>query len=132
MIAMNSAAKRPTGGECRKVRLRHAVVLVRLVEEKCWKAKMSSLCKHFVLYVSVPGYQFNKILWFYFVINVEHPKCTFERLFMCAFFVLTDDSGPSERKKSKICCSYGENCYRRNPAHFKEYLHPHCELKLRS
>ena len=49
---------------------------------------------------------------------------------MCEFFVLTGDSGPSERKKSKICCSYGENCYRRNPTHFTEYLHPHCELKL--
>jgi len=44
--------------------------------------------------------------------------------------VLTGDSGPSERKKSKICCSYGEKCYRRNPTHFTEYLHPHCELKL--
>ena len=37
------------------------------------------------------------------------------------------DSGPSERKKSKICCSYGENCYRRNPTHFTEYLHPHLD-----
>jgi len=47
---------------------------------------------------------------------------------VCEFFVLTGDSGPSERKKSKICCSYGEKCYRRNPTHFTEYLHPHCEL----
>ena len=53
-----------------------------------------------------------------------------EHLFMCEFFVLAGDSGPSERKKSKMCCSYGENCYRRNPTHFTEYLHPHCELKL--
>lgn len=37
------------------------------------------------------------------------------------------DSGSSERKKSKICCSYGENCYRRNPTHFTEYLHPHLD-----
>ncbi|XP_021919130.1 probable tyrosyl-DNA phosphodiesterase isoform X2 [Zootermopsis nevadensis] len=36
------------------------------------------------------------------------------------------DSGPSERKKPKTCCGYGENCYRRNPLHFSEYLHPHC------
>ncbi|XP_033609930.1 probable tyrosyl-DNA phosphodiesterase isoform X2 [Cryptotermes secundus] len=38
-----------------------------------------------------------------------------------------DDSGPTERKRSKICCSYGDNCYRRNPTHFTEYSHPHLE-----
>lgn len=41
------------------------------------------------------------------------------------------DSGPSEMKKPKICCSYGDNCYRRNPTHFTEYSHPHLE-KLHS
>jgi len=39
MTSMNSATKRPNGGQCRKVRLRHAVVLVRLVQEGMQKGE---------------------------------------------------------------------------------------------
>ena len=36
---MNTAAKRPNGGQCKKVRLKHAVVLVRLVQGKMLKGE---------------------------------------------------------------------------------------------
>jgi len=39
MISLNSAAKRPNGGQCRKVRLIHAVVLVRLVQGETLKGE---------------------------------------------------------------------------------------------
>lgn len=43
---------------------------------------------------------------------------------------------PTKKQKLQITekktetCSHGENCYRRNPHHFKEYDHPHCEYSM--
>ncbi|XP_026331667.1 probable tyrosyl-DNA phosphodiesterase [Hyposmocoma kahamanoa] len=35
-------------------------------------------------------------------------------------------------KRVKKECSYGETCYRKNPAHFREYSHPHLEAIIDS
>ncbi|XP_049883288.1 probable tyrosyl-DNA phosphodiesterase [Pectinophora gossypiella] len=37
---------------------------------------------------------------------------------------MEDNKAPKRVKKE---CSYGETCYRRNPAHFREFSHPHLE-----
>ncbi|KAJ9581508.1 hypothetical protein L9F63_023312 [Diploptera punctata] len=39
----------------------------------------------------------------------------------------SDTNSPSQKKKSKLCCQFGEKCYRRNPVHFSEYSHPHLD-----
>lgn len=31
-------------------------------------------------------------------------------------------------KRVKKECTYGEKCYRLNPAHFREFSHPHCKF----
>ncbi|VVC87048.1 unnamed protein product [Leptidea sinapis] len=31
------------------------------------------------------------------------------------------------QKRVKRECTYGEKCYRLNPAHFREFAHPHCK-----
>ncbi|OWR54526.1 putative tyrosyl-DNA phosphodiesterase [Danaus plexippus plexippus] len=40
------------------------------------------------------------------------------------------DKVDQHNKRIKLACSYGESCYRMNPAHFREFSHPHLESIL--
>lgn len=48
------------------------------------------------------------------------------------FFSESEDQGGSSNVKANRTqeCSYGERCYRKNPAHFEEFEHSHCNFIL--
>ena len=53
-------------------------------------------------------------------VNEPRPLSKFNHNIICN----TEEGGKEMAGNDKPVCKYGSSCYRKNPNHFKQYLHP--------